>query len=128
MKAGAPRKGSGGAEKSTSLGPDNPKFKAAQKQCAKYEPKGGGDSEDPAEQAKRNDALIGYARCMRSKGINFPDPKISGNRVDMRIGPGARPDSPKFKAADKTCHAKLAAVDPEGAPPTSDGAGTSVGR
>ena len=29
----------------------------------------------PQEQAERNDALIGYARCMRGKGINFPDPE-----------------------------------------------------
>jgi hypothetical protein len=123
VRAGSSRKDDA-AGKATSLGPDNPKFKAADKQCAKYREAGGGDKPSPAEQAKRNDAFIGYAQCMRSKGINFPDPKINGNQVQMRIGPGVRPDSAKFKAADKVCHPKLAAVEPGGAP---SGAGTAVG-
>jgi hypothetical protein len=117
MKAGGPGK----AE--SSLDPESPKFKAADKQCAKYrEEGGGGDQPSPAEQAKRDDALIGYARCMRGKGINFPDPKIEGNRVSMMLGRGVRPDSPKFKAADKACQPILAAVEPKGGP----GGGTAV--
>lgn len=113
MKSGGPGKADSG--KRTSLGPDNPKFKAAQKSCGKYMVQGGGKAPSPAEQAKRNDALIGYARCMRSKGIDFPDPQISANGVKMMLGRGVRPESPKFKAADKACHPMLAAVEPKGA-------------
>jgi hypothetical protein len=113
--------GAKGAEKSTTLGPDNPKFKAAEKQCDKYMV-GGGHAPSPAEQAKQQDALIAYARCMRSKGIPFADPEFSGNRVKMRVNAGVRPDSPKFKAADKACHPLMAAVEPKGAPGADAGA------
>jgi hypothetical protein len=113
MKSGGPGKSDRG--KTNSLGPDNPKFKAAEGSCDKYLVDGGGHAPSPAEQAKRNDAFIGYARCMRSKGINFPDPQFSANGVKMSLGRGVRPDSPKFKAADKSCHPLLAAVEPQGA-------------
>ncbi|WP_272473224.1 hypothetical protein [Baekduia alba] len=113
MKAGGP--GKGPAPKSNTFGPDDPKFKVASQSCQKYMVAGGGKAPSPAEQAKRNDAFIGYARCMRSKGIDFPDPQISGNGVKMMLGRGVRPDSPKFKAADKACHPLMAAVEPKGA-------------
>jgi hypothetical protein len=112
MKSGGP--GKGGPSEKGLLGPDNPKFKAAEKQCGKYIVAGGGRAPSPAQQAKANDAFIGYARCMRGKGINFPDPQISANGVKMMLGKGVRPDSPKFKAADKACHPMLSAVEPKG--------------
>lgn len=89
----------------------------AQKACEHFMVIGGGDAPDPAEQAKRQDAFIAYARCMRAAGVNMPDPKFAGNRVTMGVRAGAggpNPDSPAFKAADKTCHPKLAAVDGPG--------------
>jgi hypothetical protein len=101
-------KGAKGAQKSTTLGPDNPKFKAAEKQCDKYNYHGGGHAPSPAEQAKQQDALIAYARCMRSKGIPFADPKFEGNKVQMRMNGSIRPDSAKFKAADEVCHPLMA--------------------
>jgi hypothetical protein len=93
---------------------DQAAMEKAQKACEKYMVIGGGEAPDPAEQAKRQDAFIAYARCMRAAGINMPDPKFEGNRVTMGVRAGAGgpdPDSPAFKAADKTCHPKLAAVD-----------------
>jgi hypothetical protein len=113
MKSGGPGKG-GPSEKGLS-GPGNPKFEAAEKECGKYMVRGGGKAPSPAEQAKRNDAFIGYAGCMRGKGINFPDPKITANGVQMMLGKGVRPDSAKFKAADKACHPLLSAVEPKDA-------------
>jgi hypothetical protein len=91
----------------------------AQKACARYMAIGAGDAPDPAEQAKRQGAFLAYARCMRGEGIDMPDPKFDGNRVMMGApGSGAandpNPDSPAFKAADKTCHPKLAAVEGPG--------------
>ncbi|HWH96461.1 MAG TPA: hypothetical protein VNT03_21550, partial [Baekduia sp.] len=70
MRAG--KAGGGPGEKGKSLGPDNAKFRAAEKQCGKFLKDGGGRAPSPAEQAKQRDAFVGYARCMRSKGINFP--------------------------------------------------------
>lgn len=114
MKSG---KLGGGPEKSNSIGPDNPKFEAADKECGKYRKDGGGAAESPAEQAKQRDAFIGYSRCMRSKDINMPDPKFSDHGISMMLPKGVRPESAKFKAADKACHPILAAVEPEGMKP-----------
>jgi hypothetical protein len=112
QKAGGPGKG---AERGA-LGPDNPKFEAAQKACQKYMVQGGGKAPSPAEQAQRNDALIRYAQCMRGKGITFPDPQINGDKVMMMLPRSARPDSPKFKAADAACHPLMAKFGPKGRP------------
>jgi hypothetical protein len=114
-------KGAKGASKSTTLGPDNPKFKAAEKQCDKYNVDGGGHAPSPAEQAKQQDALIAYAKCMRSKGIPFRDPVFQGNRVQMRVDGSLRPDSAKFKAADKACHPLMAAAGHKGGPGVAGG-------
>ena len=115
QKMGGPGKRDGG--------PNDPKMKAADKACAKYRELGGGQAPDPAALAKQRDAFVAYARCMRGKGINMPDPKVSGNGVQMSIGKGIRPDSAIFKAADKACHTLLGKPPggPEGGP---DGGGT----
>ena len=113
-----PKKGAGGMNKSFSAGPMDPKFKAANSACSKYLTKGGGKAPSPAEQAKRQDAILAYARCMRSKGINMPDPKFSSDGgVQMQIGGEIRPDSPPFKAADEACHPLMASADGPGAAP-----------
>jgi hypothetical protein len=120
MKSGGPGKG----PRSNSADPDSPVFKAADRACSKYrvEPDGG-HQPSPQEQAERNDALIGYARCMRGKGINFPDPVIRGNSVSQKLGPDANPNSPKFKAADRACHSIMAKAMPDGGPATAGGSG-----
>jgi hypothetical protein len=115
LKSGKP--GAGAGEKGNSGGPGDPKFKAGEKACGKYLTRGGGKAPSPAEQAKQRDAFVGYSRCMRSKGINMPDPKFSGNGIQMTLGRGVNPDSPKFKAADTACHPLLAAVEPKGMKP-----------
>jgi hypothetical protein len=93
---------------------DGSKMKAADKACAKYRELGGGDAPDPAAMAKQRDAFVAYARCMRGKGINMPDPKVSGNGIQMSIDKGIRPDSAVFKAADKACHTLLGRPPGEG--------------
>jgi hypothetical protein len=75
---------------------------------------------DPAQQARMQDAFFAYARCMRSKGVNMPDPKVTGNGVTMQVqggpgnhgtGSGPPPESPAFKTADSACHHFLAQVE-----------------
>jgi hypothetical protein len=88
----------------------------AQKACEHFMEVGGGPAPDPAEQAKRQDAFVAYARCMRGHGIDMPDPKFEGNKVSMRIGkPGdhntPNPESATFKAAEKACHPMLGEVE-----------------
>jgi hypothetical protein len=115
MKSGGPGRDPG---KSNTADPDSPAFKAADRACGKYrvEPDDA-HQPSPQEQAERNDALIGYARCMRGKGINFPDPRIEGNRVSQHLGPDANPNAPKFKAADRACHSIIARFAPGGGGP-----------
>jgi hypothetical protein len=117
-----PRKGDGTAD------PDSPVFKAADRACGKYrvEPDGG-HQPSAQEQAQRNDALIAYARCMRGKGIDFPDPRFTGNSVSQRLGRDANPNTPRFKGADKACHPIVAKVMPGGGPGGGGGA-TAVAK
>jgi hypothetical protein len=104
----------GPGQRDNDLGPDSPKMKAADKACAKYRALGGGQAPDPAKVAQQRDAFVAYARCMRGKGIAMPDPKVSGNGIQMTLGKGIRPDSPVFKKADQACHSLLGAT-PDGA-------------
>jgi hypothetical protein len=108
-------------------GPNDPKLKVADKACAKYRELGGGEAPDPAAMAKQRDAFVAYARCMRGKNINMPDPKVSSHGIEMSIGKGIRPDSTTFKAADKACHTLLG-KPPEGAEGGPDGGGPMLGK
>jgi hypothetical protein len=61
---------------------------------------GSGSSAEPS--ATPQQAMIAYAKCMRSNGVpNFPDPNASGL---FRVGSGMDRSSPAFKAAQAKCH------------------------
>jgi hypothetical protein len=125
MKSGG---GPGSKTKAGAADPDSPKFRAAERACAKYAVDPDSSHQpSPQEQAERNDALIGYAQCMRRHGLDYPDPRIEGNRVSQRLGPGANPNSPKFKAADRACHAIMEKFGP-GPGGGGDGPGTQVAK
>jgi hypothetical protein len=119
----------------------DPKMKTAEAACRKYLTRGGGGQPmDPAKQARMQDAFFAYARCMRGKGIDMPDPKVTSQGVEMKIGGGPDtassgggpaghgpgPDSPVFKAADTACHHFLAEVEKEGAGAKKMGGGPSL--
>ncbi len=93
--------------------PDDPRTRAAADKCGKHLEQGGGEAPDPARQAKVQDAFVRYARCMRAEGVDVPDPKPGQGGLLVRRGDPSAPDleSPKFKAADRTCHRHLAQVD-----------------
>jgi hypothetical protein len=94
-------------------GTTDAKLQAAQKDCEKHLEAGGGPVRDPAREARMQDALFAYAKCMRSKGVDMPDPQVSGGRVTFRAGePGkGGPESPAYKAADEACHHHLAQLE-----------------
>jgi hypothetical protein len=81
------------------VGPDNPKFKAANQACQQYLPNGG---EPPKPNPQEQQQMLAFARCMRQHGVNMPDPKPGGG-IDADAGAGVNPDSPKFKAAERAC-------------------------
>lgn len=102
---------------------DQAKVEAAQKQCQHFMDAGGGGRQggDPKEEAEHRDALLAYAKCMRSHGVPMKDPKFSGNKVEMSIGGGPGDSGPKvnpegatFKVAEKACRPALAKVEGDG--------------
>jgi hypothetical protein len=87
----------------TGLDPNSPQFKAAQKACAKYQPKASGTF-NRAQAQKMEAQALKFAQCMRQHGVNFPDPKFSdGGRGVQFGGPGLNPNDPTFKAAQQAC-------------------------
>jgi hypothetical protein len=63
-------------------------------------------------------ALLAFARCMRSSGVpNFPDPNHGGG--GFRLPVGANPAAPAFRAAQARCQKLI----PGGGPP---GPGTTT--
>jgi hypothetical protein len=129
---------SAGASKArVKRGVPDPKLKTAEAACRKYMNIGGGGAPmDPAQQARMQDAFFAYARCMRGKGVNMPDPKVSSRGVEMKVdgGPGTvgsgaggpGPESPVFKAADNACHHFLAEVEKKGGGAKTLGSGPSL--
>jgi hypothetical protein len=111
--------------------PESARFQAAEKACSKYAPSKVAPS--PAQQAKMQESALNFSKCMRSHGVpNFPDPEFhSGGGVGIRIGgkkggpSGIDPNSPQFKAAQKTCQSDL--PGPKGAGPGGGGPSTSSG-
>jgi hypothetical protein len=81
------------------VGPDDPKFKAANEACKQYLPSGG-EPEKPGPQAQQQ--MVAFARCMRQHGIDIPDPKPGGG-IDADGAKGVDLNSPKFKAAQQAC-------------------------
>jgi len=53
------------------------------------------------------DAMLAYARCMRSHGVNLPDPKITtgagGQSGTIAVGGVDLKNQPGFEAAQKAC-------------------------
>lgn len=67
---------------------------------------GGDEQETPTQSVadKSRQSMLDYARCMRSSGIDMPDPKFEGGRVTMGIGgPGQKIDETKLRGAEKAC-------------------------
>jgi hypothetical protein len=93
--------------KNSDLNPNSPRFQAAQRACRAYAP-------TPATNGPPNPRMaqqaLAFSRCMRSHGVpNFPDPKVSGNNVQLggRGGQGIDPNAPQVLAAQKACQSSL---------------------
>jgi hypothetical protein len=105
IEVGGPGQGSG----ERGPDPESPTFKRAEKACHKYikdvtdSAPGKGDPEQ--EKAMRRSA-VKFARCMRSEGIDFPDPQFEGGGVTQRL-PRSAAESPRFEAAQRRCAKKV---------------------
>lgn len=76
-----------------------PAFQAAQRACQRFRPAPPFESLSPAEKAKFAQKALEFARCMRSHGVEVPDPGSSGVLELKNIDPG----SAAFEAAQKDC-------------------------
>jgi hypothetical protein len=73
----------------------------AARACLRLQPKGArATARQPT--AAQQQAMLRFARCMRSHGVpNFPDPQ-PGGALDLAQKVAA-PNSPQFKATEHTC-------------------------
>jgi len=111
------------------VNPQSSQFQAAQKACAKLAPNGG-KAPSAAQQAKVQEQALKFSQCMRSHGVpSFPDPAISGSGVALKLKAGGAggidPNSPQFKAAQKTCQSLMPGPrgGPEGGGPATSSSG-----
>jgi hypothetical protein len=83
----------------------SPQFRKAQQACRRLQPRG--LTPTPQEQAKAQQQMLRFSRCMRSHGVpKFPDPKFSpngGSQLTIGKNGGIDPSSPQFQAAQKAC-------------------------
>jgi hypothetical protein len=82
-------------------------MEAAQNACKRYRV---AQEISPAERTAHLEAALKFARCMRRRGINVPDPTTSGGGVGIKVqgGPGGiDPSSPTFQAAQNACQSLL---------------------
>jgi hypothetical protein len=102
---------------------DNPNFRTALQACAKFRVGGFGNLTPAQREQFRQDA-VKFAECMRSHGVDLPDPGSNGAGgfgIFRSISPSER-QSPTFQAAIKACSSNLPfrrGGPPGGAPPAS---------
>jgi hypothetical protein len=94
----------------TGVNPESAQFQAAEKACKSLAPPRQAPS--PALQAKMQESALKFSQCMRTHGVpNFPDPTFSGGGTKLTLKTGGAsgidPNSPQFKAAQKTCQSDL---------------------
>ena len=87
------------------IDPKSPTFQSAQSVCQKLLPNGGQPT--PQQQAKMQQQLLVFSKCMRAHGLkDFPDPSNGGLRI--RAGHGdLDPQSSAFQSAQRACQADL---------------------
>src|SRR6478672_5716730 len=96
-------------------GTDPHAMEAAQNACSRFRPTAATEKLSPAERAARQDAALKFARCMRTHGVNVPDPQVGNGGLSIHLkgqagSPGKggpNPSSPTFQAAQKACQGLL---------------------
>ncbi len=87
------------------------KVQAAEKACASQIRQAFPNAANltPAQRAQRLHEARAYAACMRSHGINFPDPPSATGNASAYLAQISALDTtaPSFKAASTTCRAQV---------------------
>lgn len=89
---------------------DSPNFRPAMQACAKYRAAAlPGANLSPSQRAQFQKDLVKFAECMRSHGIDIPDPTTSsgGGFGIFRQIPSSQRNSPAFQSAIQACSTNL---------------------
>jgi hypothetical protein len=92
----------GGKQEGTSAPADRGRYDAALEKCRKFMSEGGVNQRPNEEQLRQ---AVEFAKCMRGKGVNYPDPdpnQAAGNGV-VKIPEGVDADDPAFRDKMKDC-------------------------
>lgn len=111
---------------------NDPVFQKAETACQDLRPqRGAGFQMNPEQQAAIKENLLNYAKCMRDKGIDFPDPTFGSNGLPQFGANGPSGDinrnDPAFEAASTACQTEVGSNSfggfggPNGTPPTQEG-------
>ncbi len=99
-----PGRGAGGPSASED------EFASAEKQCG-HLMEGLEPDLSSEEQDRMQDEMLAFARCMRDRGIDMPDPEPGGG-LRMAVGEGhPDPRDPDFQAAEKACRPQGAGTE-----------------
>jgi hypothetical protein len=125
ISGGGPRTGGPASENAKSGGPP-PAIARAMSACKKYRPLPKFQNLSPAQKAEEAKKALEFARCMRSHGVDVPDPGASG-AVELN---NINPQSATFETAQKACQhlmgkAPLAIRASSGAPGGARGGGAN---
>jgi hypothetical protein len=77
-------------------------FDAAREKCGDPAELGMLPEPTEAESKQMQEGLLAFAKCMRERGIEIPDPEFSEGRGSVKL-PDGDLNSPKFQAAQKAC-------------------------
>jgi hypothetical protein len=104
------------------IDPEDPDFEAAEATCKPILDEAEESMPEPSEEeiARMRDEMLAFARCMRSEGIDFPDPEVGeGGRIQARAGDM---DDPELIEAQETCSEQTGGIGmARRAPAGSDG-------
>jgi hypothetical protein len=107
-------------------------FEAAQKACARYQPKPKKVDLSPQQKVEREETVEKFAKCMREHGIKV-EASTQGGGIQIRIhsrkgeAGAPNPESPGFQQAQTACQ-KLLPGPPGGGPGFKGGPPPKTGR
>src|SRR5215471_15292754 len=116
-------------------GPAKDTFKKADNACKHFIENGRPQVHlTPKEQAEMQDKALKMARCMRSKGHDFPDPQVSDDgKITVSAGGGGgkaapKQDDPNVQKDMQACARKVGMVGPDGKKMPGGGLAVSGGK
>ncbi|HEX5828262.1 MAG TPA: hypothetical protein VFY23_12115 [Candidatus Limnocylindrales bacterium] len=97
------------------------KLEAAEEACRELLPSGVMGDPNATPDPAMVEQMLGFAKCMRDQGIDYPDPQFNGGGIVLDAG-AFDPSSESFQRAQEACGSSL----PGGPPFVVGGTGTDT--